>query len=76
MAIQSIFHGISTACGAKPAVSGRFGTPGLSGVSDFATQPDGKRRWGTSLKKLAMAIALTSRLRTPCSGEEAGHFGQ
>ncbi|MFH1343198.1 MAG: hypothetical protein ABIL01_18630 [Pseudomonadota bacterium] len=58
MAIQSNFRGIFTARGAEPAVPHRFGTSGLSGVSDFATHPDGRRRWGTSLKKLVMAIAL------------------
>jgi len=60
MAIQSNFRGNLTASGEKTAGPGRFGTGGLSGLSDFATHPDDKRRWGTALKKLAMTVALNA----------------
>lgn len=60
MAIQSNFRGNSAAPGAKHARPGRFGTIGLSGLSDFATLPDGKRRRGTVLKQLATIAALVA----------------
>ena len=58
MAIQLNFRGNFTANSGNTAEPGRFGTSELSGVSDFATHPGGKRRWGTALKKLAMTAAL------------------
>jgi hypothetical protein len=50
MAIQSNFRGNFTASGENTAESGRFGTCELSGVSDFATHADGKRRASYSTK--------------------------
>ena len=60
MAIQSIFRGNFTASGANSAGPGRFGTCELSGVSDFATHPGGKRSWGTAFKTLAMTAAVVA----------------
>ena len=68
MAIQSNFRGNFTARGGNTAEPGRFGTRELSGVSDFATHPDGKRPWGTALKKLAIAVALVA-CATPALAE-------
>ncbi|MDB5583477.1 MAG: hypothetical protein JWR80_8653 [Bradyrhizobium sp.] len=50
MAIQSSFRGNFAASGTNAAKPGRFGTCKLSGVSDFATHPDGKRRASYSTK--------------------------
>jgi hypothetical protein len=50
MAIQSNFRGNFTASGENTAESGRFGTCALSGLSDFATHADGKRRASYSTK--------------------------
>jgi len=44
MVIQPNFRGNFTASDGNIAAPGRSGTAGLSGVSDFATHPDGKRR--------------------------------
>lgn len=60
MAIQSKFPADLTAGGASAAGPGLFGTTGLSGVSDFATHPDGQPRWGTVLKTLAATVALVA----------------
>ncbi len=60
MAIRLNFRGKLTASDGNTAAPGRSGTAGLSGVSDFATHPDGKRRWGLGLKRLAMTVALAT----------------
>ena len=60
MAVRSNFGGNFIPNGAKAAWPGRFGTAGLSGVSDFATHSDDKPRWEMTLKTLAMAAALVA----------------
>jgi len=57
MAIVSNFDGNFIASGTAAASSGLFGTPALSGVSDFATHTDGGPQWRMTLK-LAMIAAL------------------
>ena len=52
MAIRSNFGGNSFAAGGEAAWPGRFGTTGLSGVSDFATHTDDRPQWRTTFKKL------------------------
>jgi hypothetical protein len=60
MAIQSNFRDNSIASSAKAAGPRRFGTVGLSGVSDFATHRADQPRWASALKKLAMTAALVA----------------
>jgi hypothetical protein len=60
MARQSNFRGILAASGGNTAGPGRFGTSELSDVSNFATRPDAKRRWGTALRPFAVIVALVA----------------
>lgn len=57
MAKQLNIRGNSVVSDAEAAGPGLFGTPGLSGVSDFATH---KPQWGMILKRLVMAAALVA----------------
>lgn len=57
MTIRSNFHGDFVA---KAARRGRFGTHGLSGVSNFATQANDLPEWRMKLRKLLLTAALVA----------------
>src|SRR5215217_6634810 len=60
MTIRSNFHGDFIANSASAAGPGRFGTPRLSGVSDFATRVNDMPQGRMNLRKLTLTAALVA----------------